>query len=487
MPSRPNIVLIVFDTARADAFEPYGAAPGSSPAVADLAARGFAHDAAQSNACWTLPAHAALFTGLLPDASGLIRAPGGEPTGCKPVMEAQRERLLPSVFAAGGYLTAGVSTNLWINELSGFATGFERFATVDSRRQATMSEDSLRSRLGWLAEGVRARADDGAGEAEMALRGFLDEAASDSRPFFAFANLIEAHSPYLPPLPYNPLGPVGRARAAAEARRHLTLGEIWRACAGGFDVPEGALERMRALYAASIRLLDDWLARLLADLDERGILDETIVLVTADHGENLGEGGLMGHAYSLDQRLTRLPLVAAGPLERPEGVVSLASLPALLAEAAGLESHPYGRAVGEPGVAVAQFDPPTSAGDPRVPKALALWGLPDSAAERITTPLRSATDGRWKLLRRGETELLFDLESDPLELEPIAPGSYAFETAPLTMLREALAAADGAAVAPAAAVPASAEEGGGVPPAAAEIDDEERAALEERMKLLGYL
>jgi arylsulfatase A-like enzyme len=403
------------------------------------------------------------------------------------VLEAQRDRLLPSVFGAAGYETAGVSTNLWLTELSGFATGFDHFHTVDTRRQATMSDTSLRSRLDWISEGVRARADDGAAEAETALRGFLDGREDDSRPFFAFVNLVEAHSPYLPPRPYNPLGPIGRARSAVEARRHLTLGAVWRACAGGFDVPDGALERMRDLYAASIRLLDDWLERLLADLDGRGILDDTIVIVTADHGENLGEGGLMGHAYSLDQRLTRLPFVAAGPIDEPEGVVSLASVPSLLADAAGLEVHPYGRASGEPSAAVAQFDPPTAAGDPRVAKALDLWGLPDSSAELITTPLRSATDGRWKLLRRGQREQLFDLEADPLELTPIEPDSDAFAAASVAPLRDALAAADAAAVAPAPAAPAGAEEGGGVPPAAAEIDDEERAALEERMKLLGYM
>jgi arylsulfatase A-like enzyme len=272
-----------------------------------------------------------------------------------------------------------------------------------------------------------------------------------------------------------------------EAREHLTLGAVWRACAGGFDVPDGALERMRALYAASVRLLDDWLERLLTDLDDRGILDETIVIVTADHGENFGEGGLMGHAYSLDQRLTRLPLVAAGPFEQPDGVVSLASLPALLAEAAGLEVHPYGQAAGEPAAAIAQFDPPAAAGDPRVAKALDVWGLPDSSAALITAPLRSATDGRWKLLRRGEKEQLFDLETDELELHPIDPAADAPDGAPVAALREALEAADAAAVAPAPAAPAGSEEGGGVPPAAAEIDDEERAALEERMKLLGYM
>ena len=126
-------------------------------------------------------------------------------------------------------------------------------------------------------------------------------------------NLVECHSPYLPPWPYDDLGPIDRLRAAEEARRHLTLSGIWKACAGGFDVAPAALERMRHLYARSVRLMDDWLRDLLDDLDRRGILDRTLVIVTSDHGENFGEGGLMGHAFSLDQRLLRVPLVIAGP------------------------------------------------------------------------------------------------------------------------------------------------------------------------------
>ncbi len=488
MAQRPNILVIVFDTARADAFEPYGAAPGSSPAFADLAARGWAHPRAHANASWTVPSHAALFTGLLPADVGLLQAPGSRPDGCRPELESRADRLLQSVLGAAGYRTGAVSSNLWIGPHTGFETGFESFAAIDTRRQAEMSEGGLRSRLRWLAEGVRARVDDGAAEAAAALSGFLDEGAGDDRPFYAFVNLVEAHSPYLPPRPYNPLGPLDRARSAAEARRHLTMGEVWRACAGGFDVPAAALERMRTLYAAAIRLLDDWLARVLDDLDRRGVLEETIVIVTSDHGENFGEGGLMGHAYSLDRRLIRLPFAAAGPFDAPEGAFTLASLPALLCEAAGVSGHPYERAPGEPGIAVAQFDPPAGPGDPRVGKALELWGLPEEAGERITARLRSATDaeGRWKLLDRDGAEQLLDLEDDPLELEPRDPAATdaAVPADVLGRLRSALAAAEGPAEGEGPPAPAPAD---AVPPPSGEISDEERAKLEERMKLLGYL
>jgi arylsulfatase A-like enzyme len=489
MPERPNILLIVFDTARADAFEPFGASPGSSPAFADLATRGFAHDAAYANASWTVPSHASLFTGLLPADVGLLQAPGSRPEGCRPELQARSERLLQAVLGGAGYRTGAVSSNLWISPHAGFDLEFESFTTVDTRRQTQMSEDSLPAKLRWLVEGVRADVDDGAHEAGLALESFLDAGAGDERPFFCFVNLVEAHSPYLPPLPYNPLGVTGRARAAIEARRHLTMGEIWRACAGGFDVPAQALARMRRLYAGAVRLLDDWLGRVLEDLDRRGILDETIVVVTSDHGENFGEGGLMGHAYSLDERLIRLPFAAAGPLMQPDGPFTLASLPQILCDAAGAGDHPYSRAPGEEdGLAVAQFDPPAGPGDPRVGKALELWGLEAEAGALITAELRSVTgDGRWKLVDRDGVEELFDLDADPLELDPIdlrADGAGDPEEAPLAAMRKALAAAEGP---PAGAGPPKPEAADAVPPPSGEISDEERAKLEERMKLLGYL
>ena len=485
MPDRPNILVVVCDTARADAFEPYGAAVGSSRAFADLATRGFSHEAAYANASWTLPSHASLLTGLLPAQTGLLQAPNSRPEGCRDELARHADRLLQSVLGGAGYRTGAVSSNLWISPAAGFDLGFDSFVAVDTRRQAEMSETSIRSRLSWAFEGALARVDDGATEAGEALRSFLDAGGSDGRPFFGFVNLVEAHSPYLPPKPYSDLGPIGRSRAAIEARRHLTMGEVWRACAGGFDVPAGALQRMRSQYAGAIRLLDDWIARLLEDLDARGILDETIVIVTSDHGENFGENGLMGHAYSLDERLVRLPFAAAGPLDRPAGPFTLASLPALLCEAAGVEGHPYERAPGEQaGIVVSEFDPPADGpDDPRVGKALELWGLPASAAEKITAKLRCAGDGkRWKLLRRDRREFLYDLEADPLEERPLSlsDADPAPAAAPLEALRAALVEAQ-------SRQPASIGDAPAAPPPAAEITDAERAKLEERMKLLGYL
>jgi arylsulfatase A-like enzyme len=460
----PNILLIVLDTARADAFEPYGAATGASPAVADLARAGRALPDVRSTACWTVPSHASMFTGLLPRAAGLDRAPGGMPAGCRPIMEGHADRVLPEVLRRAGYRTRGVSTNLWITGGSGFATGFDDFRAVEATRQTEMVGTRLRSRAAWALDALRARSDDGAAEAGRILRGWLRE-PSGGAPSFWFVNLIEAHSPYLPPRPWNDLGAPDRLRAAAEARRHLTLGEIWRACVGDLDVPEDALERMRHLYARSIRQLDDWLAAVLEDVD----LADTLVLLCSDHGENLGDGGLIGHAYSLDDRLTRVPFVAAGP-GAPDAMRSLVELPRAVARAAGIEHHPWAEPL--PGAAVAQFSAPVERGDARIDAVGAgSWGLDAAALARLTTSFECAADGARKLIRTGGRLELVDLEADPLEVAPRAVDAAA---APADLLAALDHPAARAHAGPAAAPPA-------------EASPEELERIEHQMRTLGYL
>ena len=261
-------------------------------------------------------------------------------------------------------------------------------------------------------------------------------------------------------------------RAAEEARRHLTLEAIWKTClATEFDVPDEALERMRHLYARSVRLMDDWLARVLEAFDARGLLDDTLVLVTSDHGENFGEGGLMAHAFSLDNRLIRVPFVSSDAGFAGNGAPrSLAELPRLIAEHVELEDHPWGELGALP---TAQFDF-IEPDDPRVQVAQDLWDLDDEALATLTTPLSATTDGSLKLLRRGDQDVLFDLADDPLEERPLDPAGHP-ETERVKALGDALEAPSMRVEQPGTEAPAPATDPG-------DADD-----LEARMRLLGYM
>jgi arylsulfatase A-like enzyme len=478
----PNVVLIVLDTARADVFEPYGASAGSSPAIAQLASRGTAFRDAIAPCCWTMPSHAAMFTGLLPRTIGLAHPPGDGLHSTRPVMEANRPRLLPEVLRSSGFATSAVSANPWISPASGFDTGFDQFVEVRSGR-AHDGPDTWRGKGRVWLEAALARADDGAAEADDVIARWL--AGAPAQPFFWFVNLIECHSPYLPPRPYTDLSLTERIRAARANQRHLTLGEIWRVSAGGWDLPDAVVERMRYLYQRSIRQLDDWVARLLARLDGAGLLDDTLVIVTSDHGENLGEGQLIGHCFSLDNRLIKVPLVMAGPgCASDGGVISLTSIPALIAGAVGMAEHPWEEATQPDGVAVAQYDELVSPGDPRGPEAVASWGLDNRSLRVLTTPMTAATDGRTKLVRFGFEERVYDLMADPLEARPLAPGHVNGHMA--TALPNLRAAIEGSRRDEIdddvlATIMASANGNGGRASSGGEED------LEARLRLLGYL
>ena len=383
------------------------------------------------------------------------------------------EHNIVKALSDAGWSTRGVSTNPWISADSGFGVGFDELTSVVSLRRPRMHDPSVKGRLRWALDGVLARADHGAAQVEQLLGRWIAEVDS-GKPFFWFVNLLECHSPYLPPRPYNDLPPWRRAQVAEEARRYLNLDSVFRVCAGNMTVPSAALARMSHLYRQAITLMDDWLARVLAALDRARLLDDTQVIVTSDHGENLGESGLIGHAFSLDNRLLRIPFVTAGPLDLDAAApLSLAGVPRRLATAVGLAHHPWQDQSDE--VIVAQHDGVAEPDSPQMQDAARRWGLSAHSVHRLARSLTVASDTRWKLVVEHDgAEQVFDLDSDPLEQRPLPVDAAPADT--VAKLRKAVDAAL-TGVPPA---PTHAPTG----PPAEETDLE---ALEEQMRLLGYL
>ena len=470
---RPNVLLVVLDTARADALEPYGAPAGTTPVLGDLARRGTAVRSAYATSSWTMPSHASMLTGLMPRALGLGQAPDGMPASCGPVLDGHRERYLPSLLGRAGWATRAVSSNVWVSKTSGFGPGFEQFAQVSGDRRTTMGAEGPLARAKWAAHAFRARADAGAERARVEVQRWLAESPTD--PFFWFVNLLECHSPYLPPKPWNDLGPLGRIRAGDEARNHLTLNAVWRASLTGDPVPAEALERMRHLYQQAVSLMDAWLGGVLEELDRRRMLDDTVVLVTSDHGENFGDDGLMGHAFSVDERLVRIPFVVAGPGSwSADEVTSLVDVPRLLAEAVGLRGAPYDDDPRTPGIAVSTLDPLASREHPSTVAAQQRWSLGERGVGMLSDPATAATDGRWKVVRDTLGERAYDLTADPLGRSPLA-----VDAVPDDARRALTAAVDAAARQSAATVT--------VGPVGTADTDVDVAEIEAQMRLLGYL
>lgn len=450
-------MLVVFDTARQDAFEPYGAPAGTTPVAAELARRGHAFAGVRSTCNWTLPAHASLFTGLLPRTIGL--GGGALP---KDLLATQRHRMLPDVLARAGWSTGGISANPWVIPYHGFGTGFDRFRQVTGRRHVPRS--GLQPRARWARNAFLARLDDGMGNAERVVQDWLGRPRK--RPFFWFVNLMECHSPYLPPRPWNDYGPVGRLLAGEDARRWQSHRAVLEVGLGQRTPPPSALARMRHLYDRSVSAMDAWVGRILERLDQRKLLDDTIVVVTSDHGENLGEGHLLGHGLSLDDRLLRVPFIAAGPGVDPSTpITSLVQTPAALASWLGLDGHPWADGW-DHGIAVAQVDPDS------VDELAAGMGLAGEAAEFLGRSMTCATDGRYKLVRDGRGDVVHDLVADPSEAAALRDPDPAL----VAHLAAALDAAEGASrLTPGRATSLAGH--------VAETDDQ----LADQLRLLGYL
>jgi arylsulfatase A-like enzyme len=376
--------LVSIDTCRADHLSVYGYPRATSPFLAELAARGVLFENAFCHVPDTTPSHASLFTSTHPDRHGSangVPLAGGLAT-------------LAEVLRAAGLRTAGfVSGATLLAERSGLARGFELWDDELTRigsngaRQPTerRAEETTDRALAWLA-------------------------GLDGAPFFVFVHYYDPHGIYEPPPPYDALF------ADRASGRRLSEREIPAyARIPGVD----RLEDYVARYDGEIRYVDDQLRRLERALAQAGRGASTLWVVTADHGEELGEHGHhFAHGWELYEAELRVPLLFAAPGRLPEGrrepglARSIDVAPSVLA-LLGLSAPPTfeGRDL---------FAPSPEEGDPlllaRTTKSWTYLRLRTREDYRDWHALRGP---RWKLLRAedGSARRLYDLARDPGELD----------------------------------------------------------------------
>ncbi len=317
----PNVVLVSIDTLRADRLGLYGYERPTSPRLDALSRRAVVFDDAVAPAPWTLPSHVSMLTGMTALAHGVnTRTPAGSALV-----------FLAELLRSRGYTTAAWTGGSWLAPRYGFVQGFDRY-------------------VAWTA------ADDWEGELAAhaaAAAGWLEDAAE---PFLLFFHTFETHAPYQPREPwysrwadaagggdepaaaiYDRLLPPLEEEGFA-LRKELALGRDGSAPALGASPAE--LARLSAAYDSGVAYADRQLGRLLEALESRGLDERTIVLVTSDHGESLGEGGLVSHGHLHDSNLL-VPWIMALPGgeaagRRVETQVSLVDLVPTLLEIAGL-------------------------------------------------------------------------------------------------------------------------------------------------------
>jgi arylsulfatase A-like enzyme len=342
-PDAPNILLLVLDTVRAWNLGAYGYARPTTPRIDSIARGGALFERAYTTASWTLPSHGSMFTGREAyelNADVLIPLDAKFPT--------LSERL-----TAEGYATAAfVANQRYANPEWGLARGFGRYETFPVTLAELPLNAALTRRL-LIANPVRRllRLHDiinrkNADRVNAELLSWLE--TRPSRPFFAFLNYFDAHEPYLPPEPYATRFSDARPAPSPGSQYHLR--EVELGPTARRRLTPGEQRRQRDAYDGAIRYLDESIGSLLSELDRRGVLQNTIVVITSDHGEHLGEGGRFLHGFDLYAPSLQVPLIILYPPAVPAGLrvrsaVSLVDLPATIGELAGI-----GERLGLPGL-----------------------------------------------------------------------------------------------------------------------------------------
>ncbi|MFO8006711.1 MAG: sulfatase [Candidatus Brocadiia bacterium] len=416
---RPNIVLVVLDTVRADHLSCYGYHRPTTPHIDRFAAGARLYRHAVSPASWTAPSHASFFTGLPVSAHGCHQY--------HEFLDGEFDVLAEQLHEAG-YQTVGLSSNPVVSAKRGFAQGFETYWTPATHRfrprQGLGRAHALSGRILRLL-GLERRAELAEVMHARLARWFAGDYTPDA-PVFLFLNYLEPHAPYVPPS--------HRLEWASEPvlRKWLERDQFdaLHAHTCGVDALSGEdISELEALYDDEIRFVDAKVGELL-DFFGRNALDrDALIIVTSDHGEHFGEHHRMTHLFSLYQPLVHVPLIvrlgdrlAPGVDESP--VQSHDVFPTML-EVAGVEwtrapAHNCRSLLAEP-------EEPTRLGvseylAPHVGVLERVRNLhPAHDLSGVPTRLRAARRGASKVIRNGRGELeLYDLDADPLEGNDLA-------------------------------------------------------------------
>ena len=316
----PDIVLIVIDSLRPDHLGCYGYHPPTSPGIDTLAGGGVRCELALSTTSWTLPAHAALFTGLFDSTHGLVT---------NGLRLSRHATTLAQCLARRGYRTAGFFGGPYLHPDFGLAQGFETW-------ESCMTPQTEALIAGGQLGGESAHEDVSGPRTVAAIGRFLEK--PDPRPLFLFVHLFDVHYDYSPPpedvLPFYPDYDGTTSFAHLDSNPAISK-----------DMSPRDRQHLLALYDGEIRFTDRNLTRILALLGQQRSDRGRLLVVTADHGEEFFEHGNKGHQSSLYDEQVRIPLVWNWPGHLPQDTLVrdpvriIDIMPTLLA-VAGVEDPP---------------------------------------------------------------------------------------------------------------------------------------------------
>jgi arylsulfatase A-like enzyme len=455
-PGSPNILLIVLDTVAAGHLSLHGYNRSTSATLSELATRGTRFDSARAASSWTLPSHATMFTGRWTHELSV---------GWFTPLD-QKLPTLAEFLGDRGYATAGfVANTYYCGSDTGLARGFTRYQDFIFPELTALKTAALVGRTLEEMRGVAALEDwlESAGLLRIARRlvqsldadrkaaavinnellDWLSARAQPERPFFAFVNYYDAHYPY--ELPPNRLHRFGFEPADVYQR---FLIQQWGVLDKTTVTSEG-VQFAAAAYDDCIADLDEQLGKLVDELNRRGNLERTWVIVTADHGESFGEhAGIFCHGMTLYDTELHVPLIIVPPggsatKQVVKEAVCLRDLAVTIVDLAGQSAgSPFpgeslARMGTQPGmvpVGTASASPSLAEVVPTDPHTGDYWG----ASRQQLSPLAAVKDKEWSYIRRvGDSrEQLFHLSEDANEQRDLAAEPSARTT--LERMRAAL-------------------------------------------------
>ncbi len=300
---KPNILWIVMDTVRADHVSGNGYYRNTTPNIDNIASEGILFENCIAEAPWTLPSHASMFTSLFPSKHGTDMEHQWLEDDFQTIAEVLRQH---------GYETFGYSNNPYVSPETNLSQGFDTFEVTLAGRYEAGSElaDELKVSIAKRYVQNYLLMDNGACRTNEVVKGWIAEAHQAETPFFVFINYMEAHIPYYPPeeyaLPY-----LGEGISLAEA---MSINQsIEPYIFGQVEMSDEDFEILRALYDGEISYLDFRIGQLFDYLKELQIWDNTVLIITADHGENFGDHQLMNHRLCVYDTLLHVPLIIRYP------------------------------------------------------------------------------------------------------------------------------------------------------------------------------
>lgn len=384
----PDIVLILVDGLRYDHLSMNGYFRQTTPVMDSLAEAGAVWIRAQAQSSWTLPSVASVITGLS-QRSHQAGFTGGSFLGIDPAL-----MTLPLMMQRrGGYQTTGMFNVRFLSEDLGFQQGFDHFDCHGLTRKPELRNafETVDDYLCWY-----------------------DSAREPESPLFSVVHFFDLHLPYSPPSPWDTLYSDPKADPVFNRFWGCNRDDVYRLGWGGGEMDSAQLDIMVGLYDSELNYTDAQIGRLISGLRDRNGIDNTVFIILGTHGEELMDHGRMGHGHSLYQELLHVPLIISGTGIEQAEYGSVAAhydiLPTLLTligqelpiwadghDLFGLDQLPEARYVTSGNL---------------------LWAEFDLAAVRLNDRVILGNP-------QEMTPVLYDLEQDPLQLNPMAPGREA--------------------------------------------------------------